>query len=171
MFTNKEKPPKWPLPLDYKYATAQPATVETGRYWCPNCRMLLAFYPTNKENENRTRYRHTKGLKCKRGSELVRMNQHGFHVVSTEGKGYYDAVLKDLLVKKAFYSYLPAEVVSFIRWQHPDNGRTNRGSKVFHAELVRFLALPQDEQQGVLAGAILEYEFKKEDARNDDPPF
>lgn len=147
--------PSWPLPLDWRPAVNSPKLLENQ---CDRCKQILLI----EDNKARHFRKHQRGLKCRRGAEMVAMNAKGLHVISTKGKGYFDNALKPLAVSGEHYVYYPAPVVSWLRWRHPSGAVHQYAPKGFSNELAQFVALPESEQIAILVGAVLEYEYKEE---------
>jgi len=113
--------------------------------------------------------RHKRGLKCKKGREVVSMNAEGYHVMNPNGNGYWNEILRPFMREVKFYKYFPAPIVSFIRWKskdlnclHRSRGANALRSKEFLKELEQFLKLSEQQQIAYLEGAILEWEYKHE---------
>ncbi len=161
------KIPVWPLPCDWKWAGTDVKPLPTPG--CPNptvqctrCTQWLSPLPKDTTGGYR---RHIKGLKCRKGTEVVNMNREGYHLMSLSGNGFWAECLRPVMRVGKYYKYFPAPVVSFIRWKLDNEGTScSNVPKGFTKELEQFLALTDEQQVGMLAGAILEHEFKMESA-------
>lgn len=159
------KIPVWPLPSDWQWAGGPEKPAPTSlcpnpTVQCPHCTQWLSFAPNDAPNGLR---RHKRGLKCKKGREVIAMNMEGYHAMSTSGNGFWSESLRPFMREGKHYKFFPAPIVSFVRWKLANDGVSSAGaSKEFHAELTEFLALSEEEQVAQLSGAILQYEFERE---------
>ena len=167
--------PTWPLPYDWRWANNK-ELVANPVAQCEHCLQWLSL-PTSVSDERVKHFlrKHQQGLKCKKGREVVAMNNVGYHILDPFARErgnvgdprkrnivpsfqtFWSPTLLPLLVKKEFFNYLPATVVSFIRWKLT-KARFRGMPPNLEKELEDFIALSPTEQENELNGTILQYE-------------
>lgn len=149
--------PDWPLSSDWRFQKKPYFSSNVTLEQCARCRSWLYFKDGEDRRDNLRK--HYKGLKCKKGREVLYMESQGYRQI-TPGKPPSQTVRKLFLGQEEegkFYTYYPAEIVSFVRWASPEvlhnivtsGGYTKLTSETqfLKEQLAEFLALKTREER------------------------
>jgi len=103
---------------------------------------------------------HKRGVKCRRITEVLRMNAKGLFELGGKNVSKRAQWLAPYSTKGKFVEFFPETIVSFLRWKF--------GAQVpkvlwMEEELTKFIALSPADQKAHLSGIVLAHEYAKED--------